>query len=114
MIPLPKVLHRESGVQVRFDLELEPDHLAFQGHFPGNPILPGVIQVDWAVRLGMEAYGDLGSFCGIHNLKFMEITRPGEPLALTLSWDGAAGKLAFHYEGQKGRKSSGTLLFARS
>ena len=44
-MPLPKILKRAAGEEPVFTLFLEPEHLVFQGHFPGNPILPGVVQV---------------------------------------------------------------------
>ncbi|MDP2877072.1 MAG: hypothetical protein Q8O00_12870 [Holophaga sp.] len=110
---MPTVLRRESGPEEEFVLALEPEHLVFQGHFPGNPILPGVMQVDWAVRLGTIAFGPLGDFIGINNLKFMDLVRPGEQLSVFLAFDAPAGKLAFRYEGPDKRKSSGTILFAR-
>lgn len=113
MMPLPTVLSYEPGAEVRFVLSVPADHLAFAGHFPDNPILPGVIQVDWAARFGAEAFGDLGQFTGIHNLKFMDLVRPDEPLALHLAWDAGSGRLNFRYEGESSRKSSGILLFAK-
>lgn len=113
MTALPTVVRRESGAEEAFVLALEPDHLVFQGHFPDNPILPGVIQVDWAVRLGVEAFGPLGDFQGISNLKFMGLVRPEEPLTLFLTFDPSSGKLGFRYEGQNERKSTGVIHFAR-
>lgn len=110
---MPIVVRRESGAEEAFVLALEPTHLAFQGHFPENPILPGVIQVDWAVRLGTEAFGPLGAFSGMHNLKFMGLVRPGESLTLFLTFDATAGKLSFRYEGETERKSMGTIHFSR-
>ena len=111
MTLLPKVVSRESGVEERFVLELAPDLLVFQGHFPDNPILPGVVQLDWAVRLGREAFGPLGEFQGINHLKFMNLIRPGERIELFLSFDSGNGKLGFRYEGEAGRKSTGVILF---
>ncbi len=112
MNDLPKLLGRESGVEELFVLALTPDLLAFQGHFPDNPILPGVIQVDWAIRFGREAFGPLGDFQGIRNLKFMDLIRPGERLELYLTFDRAAGRLGFRYEVQGGRKSAGQVAFS--
>jgi 3-hydroxymyristoyl/3-hydroxydecanoyl-(acyl carrier protein) dehydratase len=107
----PRVLSRERGVEARFVLELRPEDLAFQGHFPGDPILPGVVQLDWAIRLGHEAFGPLGAFQGLQNLKFMDLTRPGEKLELVLAWDPAAAKLGFRYSAEGGKKSSGIVCF---
>jgi len=114
MTALPTVVRRESGEEEMFVLALEPDHLVFQGHFPGNPILPGVIQVDWAIRLGTEAFGPLGDFQGISNLKFMSIIQPLETLELRLTFDREAGKLGFRFDGPMGRKSTGVVLFSVS
>lgn len=112
MIALPRVVERESGVEELFILELDPEHLAFQGHFPDNPILPGVIQVDWAVRFGKEAFGPLGEFQGITKLKFTDLTRPGERVELFLTWDQESGKLGFRYQTSVGRKSTGIVVFS--
>ena len=110
--PLPRVLSRESGEHELFVLALAVEDLCFQGHFPDNPIVPGVVQVDWAIRFGQEAFGPLGDFQGIMNLKFMDLTRPGERLELYLNWDPGSGRLGFRYLAQSGRKSIGIVLFS--
>lgn len=114
MIALPQVVDRETGREVGFLLELAPDHPAFGGHFPDNPILPGVIQVDWAIRFGTEAFGPLGDFQGIENLKFMDLIRPGERLELDLNFDRAEGRLGFRYQFQGSRKSAGQIRFSKA
>jgi len=96
---------------VTFALDLDPGLLGFQGHFPGNPILPGVVQVDWAVHFGTEAFGPLGAFRGVEHLKFTEIIRPGEALTLTLALDAARETLRFSLQGGAGRKAAGVLRF---
>jgi len=113
-MPLPKILKRAAGEEPVFTLFLEPEHLVFQGHFPGNPILPGVVQVEWAIRLGAEAFGDLGTFRGLERLKFQEITHPGETLELRLAFGATptAGRLRFTFAGASGPKSSGVAVFA--
>ena len=111
---LPRILSHQSGEAQTFTLVLDPELLAFQGHFPGNPILPGVVQVDWAIRLGLRAFGPLGGFQGITHLKFMDLIRPGETVELRLSLDPGRAKLRFAFAGASGRKSSGVVLFAAS
>jgi 3-hydroxymyristoyl/3-hydroxydecanoyl-(acyl carrier protein) dehydratase len=110
---LPTVLNRSSGPEPTFTLALAADLMAFQGHFPGNPILPGVVQVDWAIRFGTEAFGELGRFLGIENLKFQDLIQPGQPLELQLDLDPDRGRLRFKYLAGAARKSSGVILFAR-
>ncbi len=112
MIPFPASLRPEPGAEGRFTLAVEPEHPAFLGHFPGQPILPGVVQVDWALRLGAEAFGPLGAFRALEHLKFQDIIQPGEPLTLALAWDAQARQLAFEYRGAAGPKSKGFAVFA--
>ena len=107
---LPTVLNRSGQT---FTLAMDPGLTAFQGHFPGHPILPGVVQVDWAIRFGAEAFGPLGGFRALEHLKFLDPIRPGEPVELQLGYDPGSGRLSFQYRAGSVRKSSGVILFAR-
>lgn len=52
--------------------------LVFAGHFPGNPILPGIVQIEWvrsAVERIFPPFGDL-QFCGLANIKFKATVTP--------------------------------------
>src|SRR5690606_37926347 len=49
--PQPQWLLRDAG-QALLTFDLDPALAVFDGHFPGYPILPGVAQLDWAVRFG--------------------------------------------------------------
>ncbi|HEV7799798.1 MAG TPA: hypothetical protein VGP15_01860 [Burkholderiales bacterium] len=118
---MPEVLSTrvDAGATV-LELAIAAELLAFDGHYPGNPILPGVVQVDWAIRLAREAFGAAtgraywDAFAGIEQLKFHQLIRPGERLALRLELKAAEGKLAFSYEGAEGRKSSGQIRFGHA
>ena len=110
--PLPRVLGRTPGPEPSLTLALDPDLAVFQGHFPGNPVLPGVVQVDWAIRFGMEAYGPLAGFRGVDQLKFQGMIRPGEEVELHLAFEPGRGRLRFRYQAGAERKSSGVVLFA--
>jgi 3-hydroxymyristoyl/3-hydroxydecanoyl-(acyl carrier protein) dehydratase len=115
MMPLPAVARRDriAAGQAAFTLVPGAGHPAFAGHFPGDPVLPGVVQVDWAVRLAREAFGPLGGFRGLDQAKFLRPARPGEALELRLALDRGADalRLRFQYQGPAGRVSSGTVRF---
>lgn len=111
-MPYPRDLRPIPGVPGRFDLQVDQDHPAFEGHFPGDPILSGLLQVDWAIRLGRETFGFPGPFRALEHLKFQAPIRPAEPVALHLSWDATRGHLDFLYVGPEGRKSQGTAVFS--
>lgn len=59
----------------------------FQGHFPGNPIMPGVLQLEALAQcsapilLTMDQFkGKLTLFGGMENVRFKNIVRPGDRL----------------------------------
>jgi 3-hydroxyacyl-[acyl-carrier-protein] dehydratase len=63
----------------------------FRGHFPGNPVLPGVIMVEASAQLGAcavlmleEFKGKTAYFAGIEEFKFKRIVRPGEKLQISV------------------------------
>ena len=60
-----------------------------RGHFPGNPIVPGVIQLEALAQagaitlLGDERYaGKLALFAGVEKVRFRRLVRPGDELLL--------------------------------
>ncbi|BDU75684.1 ApeI family dehydratase [Mesoterricola sediminis] len=97
--------------RAEFAIQVEADLLGFQGHFPQEPILPGVTQLDWAVHFGRLAFPGLGAFRGVDQLKFKEPIRPGEALVLQLEHDPERGRLRFALRGAAGPKSSGVVRF---
>lgn len=61
----------------------------FQGHFPGNPIMPGVLIVEAMAQVGlialktMDEYKDkLGVFTGIEKVRFKKQVKPGDTLRI--------------------------------
>ena len=63
-------------------LTIPADHPAFAGHFPGAPILPGVVLLDVALREIELAGTQPGSGWKIAAAKFHSPVAPGEPLTL--------------------------------
>ena len=65
------------------------DEYYFKGHFPGNPIMPGVLMVESLAQTGAVAIlsmeenkGRNALFGGINNLKFKKQVVPGDRLKL--------------------------------
>lgn len=61
----------------------------FQGHFPGNPIMPGVLIIEALAQVGAVAIlsmeenrGKLGVFTGIDKVRFRQQVKPGDVLRL--------------------------------
>ncbi|OUM99260.1 MAG: 3-hydroxyacyl-[acyl-carrier-protein] dehydratase FabZ [Paenibacillaceae bacterium ZCTH02-B3] len=126
--------HRPPFLLVDRLLELEPGKRGvglknvtanepfFQGHFPGYPVMPGVLvlealaQVGAAVILSMEENrGKIGLFAGVDEFRWREQVKPGDTLTLEIEILRVRGPVG------KGRATArvgervvaeGTLMFA--
>lgn len=58
------------------------DHPAFAGHFPGTPILPGVVLLDMAMHVIAISAGTGPDACEISAVKFLGLVRPGDRLEI--------------------------------
>lgn len=63
-------------------LAIAADHPSFAGHFPGAPVLPGVVLLDAAIRALELADGGEPRCWRAASVKFLRAVGPGEPLAL--------------------------------
>jgi acyl-coenzyme A synthetase/AMP-(fatty) acid ligase/3-hydroxymyristoyl/3-hydroxydecanoyl-(acyl carrier protein) dehydratase len=113
--PRPTQVEPLSAVEQDGEWQLQlvvPLDLAhFTGHFPQTPVLPGVVQVDWAQQLARSLIEDLPPrFSGMEVLKFQQLVRPGDRLLLTLRFDAARGKLYFAFRNGEAACSSGRIL----
>ena len=57
-----------------------PDHPALAGHFPGHPVLPGVVLLDEALHRIAQMHGMTPDRYEISSVKFMSPARPGDRL----------------------------------
>jgi len=100
---------RRTGDAIELDLLLPDDLLYLQGHFPGFPLLPGVTQIDWAIRFADEHLGTaIGAGCDVR-VKFRSVIRPGRPVTLGLRFSENRRRLAFDYRDESGVLSSGSV-----
>ncbi|MEM9056132.1 MAG: hydroxymyristoyl-ACP dehydratase [Pseudomonadota bacterium] len=83
----------------------------FRGHFPGHPVLPGVVQTHWASLFGRGLLGVTGAFSHIENLKFERVITPDTALTVSLDYDADRHRLLFSYADDDGRYSSGRIYF---
>ena len=84
---LDEVLELEPGSRVVARKVVTDEDCA--GHFPGNPIMPGVKMVEALAQAGAVAVlvqeenrGKLALFAGIDDVRFKRVVRPGEELTL--------------------------------
>lgn len=103
---------RSASGALALHLDIPPELEHFRGHFPEAAILPGVVQLDWAIREGARRFGPFGAFLGLRSLKFQRPIVPGMEVTLELSHIPAKGALAFTYLSAAGRHAGGQALFA--
>ena len=75
------------------------DEFFLQGHFPGNPIVPGVIQCEMiaqtAVALIPDVHDSLPMYTGLNNVKFKNPLLPGDTAVMTVSLTARRGIFCF-------------------
>ncbi|MEN5016005.1 hydroxymyristoyl-ACP dehydratase [Erwinia sp. Eh17-17] len=96
MLPVELALHQQ-GDEAELLLRVDPDLFWFQGHFPGQPLLPGVAQLDWVIHYGTALLAPGKQFACVDNIKFQQPILPGATLKLTLTWQAEKG-LSFRYQ----------------
>ncbi|RVD78583.1 acyl-CoA synthetase family protein [Pseudomonas koreensis] len=111
----PEVLEQvETAGEWSLQLAVPADLAYFSGHFPKAPVLPGVVQVEWALKLGQQLLDLPGKFAGMEVLKFQQLVRPGDEIQLHLRFDRERGKLYFAYRNDTATCSSGRILLEPS
>lgn len=86
---IDKVIEVEPGKKAVAIKNVTVNEPFFQGHFPGNPIMPGVLIVEALAQTACvaglmleENKGKLGVFTGIESMKFRKQVVPGDTLKL--------------------------------
>lgn len=104
-----RVLERSSD-RALLAVEVPANSPYFDGHFPGSPILPGVVQLEWALLLGREHFALPPDFLRLETLKFQQIIAPGARLTLELTWAKESGRLGFKLTSAVGAHASGRIV----
>ncbi len=92
-------------------LWVDPSLPFFNGHFPGNPILPGVAQVNWAIETTQSIFpaASAARFCGMSNIKFKAPVQPNTWLALDLKRVGS--DVTFEFSDGTNIRTQGRLQY---
>jgi 3-hydroxyacyl-[acyl-carrier-protein] dehydratase len=97
---LDEVTVIEPGVRVVARKRVREDEWYLRGHFPGRPIMPGVLMVEALAQAGAVAVlaeeenrGKLALFAGIEDVRFKRIVGPGDELELTCEVERVRGPI---------------------
>ena len=119
---IDEVVELEPGQRVVARKTVRPDEWYLAGHFPGRPVMPGVLIVEAMAQTGAVAVlsqeenrGRLALFAGIDDVRFKRIVEPGDELELECTLEVVRGpigrgKATAKVDGQLAAR--GTLTFA--
>jgi len=101
-----QISHGEN--QVELQLVVSANITWFKGHFPGNPVLPGVVQIKWAQFFAATLAG-LQVTHRLRNLKFNQMLLPESVVVLSLTIQPEKQRVKFQYHQQASLVSSGVF-----
>ncbi|MDE2203348.1 MAG: AMP-binding protein [Burkholderiaceae bacterium] len=103
--------HASDAEGDHYELRVSPDLIHFKGHFPGLPILPGVVLIDWIVRLAATRDRAVRAMTSIDQLKFMAPVPPGAVVSLRIVHEPERRRVRFTARTGARDCASGTLVY---
>lgn len=91
---IDKILEIEKGVKIEASRKFAKTEYFFEGHFPGSPVVPGVIIVEALAQVGgilvYESFKDdiknmLPALAGLENVRFKRPVVPGDIVTLDVN-----------------------------
>ncbi len=70
------IIHKVSGQNIEYRIKLNPSHEIFEGHFPGQPVTPGVVLIQITSELTKNAIAQNVKLKQIINSKFLNVLNP--------------------------------------
>lgn len=106
----PEVLEtQQDGDECRLRLRIPPDLDYFAGHFTDAPVLPGVVQLHWAVKQAEVFFGLAIEPHQVSQLKFKQLVLPEMTVSLQLTYQRDKSQIRFQYSSPQGDNSSGII-----
>lgn len=98
--------------EIKAQVTTDHDSLWFSGHFPDNPILPGIAQLGMVADCIAAARENTVSLTGLSRIKFRKIVRPGELLDIHATCDNKKDQYTFRITSRDVDVCSGIMRFA--
>ena len=99
---IDEITQLDPGKHVVALKHLKEDEFWFKGHFPGQPVQPGVLMIEMLAQAGAvcvlsmpENKGKIAFFAGIEKARFRRMVYPGETLTLEVTLTKFRGPVGF-------------------
>lgn len=83
----------------------------FEGHFPEQPVLAGVVQTHWAALLSAYFFPLQGEFSRLDNLKFQNVILPEVTLTIALEHQVEKNSVKFRFVSEDESFSEGRIVY---
>jgi len=108
---MPRIIHKsliENGIKLQLDIDHQLS--AFEGHFDDAPIVPGVVQIQWALAFNNQFLQEISplNIFRMDALKFQQVIQPDSVVELML--ERISNKLVFSFSSGSSRHSSGKIV----
>lgn len=102
----------DDVAQVTLNLYVPIELDFFSGHFPEQPILPGVVQLDWVIKFAHQYLAVTGGFSSLDHIKFQAPILPDAHLELDLTWIRSKQLVEFSFTAAQQKHSSGRIVLS--
>lgn len=102
-----KITTNESEICAEFNIDESLPYL--EGHFDKKAVLPGVVQIGWAIACVESSRGIEFSFHSLKSIKFTSLVLPPTEMKMTIKFDEKKGMIKFQSHTPKGKCASGII-----
>lgn len=108
-----KQLNRINKNEINAQTRVSEDSFWFRGHFPGEPVLPGIAQLGLVIEAIRQSLDTCSKITGVRRVRFKQMIRPGDPINIRVTpHKNQIGEYAFRITVENELVCSGRLSVA--
>ncbi|MBX3486591.1 MAG: hypothetical protein KF798_01650 [Candidatus Paracaedibacteraceae bacterium] len=109
---LPLIVSQEIAERsISLFLKIPGDLYYLEGHFPGFPIVAGVVQLHWAVTFAQHFFDLPKAVRDVSKMKFSNLMRPDDSVCLTLILDDDKQLVSYRFDCEDKNYATGCFSY---